>query len=259
MKEKLPIRVMKFGGASVATTESFHRIADIICQQQEEQIVVVVSAMGKTTDELFRLAKEVHPSPPSRELDMLVSVGERISVALLAMALKLKGKEAVSFTGSQSGIITCKNHSQANIVDVRPKRVLEALQQKKIVIIAGFQGVSRHGEITTLGRGGSDTSAVAMAAAIGVERVYFYKDVDGIYTKDPHLYSNAEFISEMSYDEALSLVQAGAKILQARSIELAKKNGIQLCVRTFKNSNESGTIVGKNVLRNEIIQYEKED
>lgn len=253
------MRIMKFGGASVATAESFHRIAEIISQQTDDEIVVVVSAMGRTTDDLLRLAKEVHPQPPNRELDMLVSVGERISIALLAMALSLRGREAVSFTGSQSGIITCGNHAQANIVEVRPKRVKEAIAQKKIAIVAGFQGVSRGGEITTLGRGGSDTSAVALAIALGSDAVHFYKDVEGVYTADPKTDENASLVSEMSYEEALRLTQLGAKILQPRSVKLAQKNGVQLYVRTFKKDSQIGTVVGKGVLRNAVIEYEREN
>lgn len=253
------MQIMKFGGASVATAESFHRIAEIILQQSDDEIVVVVSAMGRTTDDLLRLAKEVHPEPPRRELDMLVSVGERISISLLAMALALRGREAVSFTGSQSGIITCGHHADARIIDVRPKRVKEALGQKKVAIVAGFQGVSKAGDITTLGRGGSDTSAVALAVSLGADAAHFYKDVEGIYTADPKICPDASLVSEMSYEEALDLTQKGAKILQPRSIELARKNGVQLYVRTFKKESQIGTIVGKGVLRNAEIEYEREN
>ncbi len=253
------MRIMKFGGASVATAESFHRIAEIILQQTDEEIVVVVSAMGQTTDELLTLAKKVHPEPPRRELDMLVSVGERISIALLAMALSKQGRDAVSFTGSQSGIITCTNHSQANIIELRPKRVREALEKKKVAIVAGFQGVSKLGEITTLGRGGSDTSAVALAVALGADAVHFYKDVEGIYTADPKTHADAQLVSEMSYEEALELTKKGAKILHPRAIELARKNGVQLYVRTFKKDSQIGTVVGKGVLRNAVIEYEGEN
>ncbi len=253
------MRIMKFGGASVATPESFHRIAEIISQQADQKIVVVVSAMGQTTDNLLKLAKEVHPEPPNRELDMLVSVGERISIALLAMALSLQGREALSFTGSQSGIITSTKHSQANIIDLRPKRVLEALEQKKVAIVAGFQGVSKQGEITTLGRGGSDTSAVALAVALGADAVHFYKDVEGIYTADPKTDKDAYLLDEVSYEGALELAQKGAKILHPRAIELARKNGVQLYVRTFKKDSQIGTIVGKGILRNAAIEYEGEN
>lgn len=250
--------VMKFGGASVATPESFKKIAEIILKQIEERIVVVVSAMGNTTDGLLNLAKQVHPNPPNRELDMLISVGERVSIALLAMALSLLGREAVSFTGSQSGVITSSKHSEARIVDVRPRRLLETLDQGKIAIVAGFQGVSLQGEITTLGRGGSDTSAVALAAALEAPAVHFYKDVAGIYTADPKKDEKAQVIPEMSYEEALCLTQAGAKVLHSRSVELAARNGIQLHVFPFNRSDRVGTVVGKGASRSKTIYYERE-
>ena len=171
--------VMKFGGAAVATPQHFSKIADIILQRLKEynRIAVVVSAMGDTTNQLISLATQVNDTPPRREYDMLVSVGERISISLLAMALAAKKHSAVSFTGSQSGIITCSNHSEARIVDVKPHRLLPVLDSGSVVIVAGFQGVSKQGEITTLGRGGSDTSAVALAIALGAIKVEFYKDV----------------------------------------------------------------------------------
>ena len=250
--------VMKFGGASVATPESFLRIAEIILRQTDQQIVVVVSAMANTTDQLIRLAGQVHPNPPRRELDMLVSVGERISIALLAMALSLVGREAVSFTGSQSGIMTCAKHAEARIVDVRPHRLLSALKEGKIAIVAGFQGVSLQGEITTLGRGGSDTSAVALAAALGSESVHFYKDVPGIYTADPKKDLSAKLLDEMSFSDALELTRNGAKVLHPRSIELAEKNGIQLKVLSFEQPELVGTIVGRDASRKTSIYYERE-
>lgn len=240
---------MKFGGASVATPAHFHRIAEIILAQTPfyEQIAVVVSAMGNTTDELIALAKQVHPSPPSREQDMLVSVGERISIALLAMALSLKGKEAVSFTGSQSGIITSSEHTQARIIDVRPHRLHRCFQEKKIAIVAGFQGVSQEGEITTLGRGGSDTTAVALGVALSAEKVEFYKDVAGIYSEDPKKCADALFFSFLSYEEALAIVEKGAKVLHPRSIRLAAKNHLPLHVLSFASTSQ-GTVIGSRPL-----------
>lgn len=237
---------MKFGGASVATPESFLKIAEIVIERSfsEKKIVVVVSAMANMTDELLMLAKKVHEAPPAREQDMLVSVGERISIALLAMALAKKGKEAVSFTGSQSGIITCENHSDARIVDVKPKRVKAALDEGKVAIVAGFQGVSQKGEITTLGRGGSDTSAVALAIALGAKKVEFYKDVEGIFDADPKKDKKAKLLSQLSYQEALKLALGGAKVLHARSIELAEKNSVQLAIHSFLKPAKAGTIVG---------------
>jgi len=249
--------VMKFGGASVATPECFHRIAEIIASRKESSIVVIVSAMANATDQFIHLAKQVHSSPPPRELDMLISVGERISISLLAMALALKGIEAVSFTGSQSGILTDERHTEAKIVDVRPARILEALKEKKVIIVAGFQGVSRGREITTLGRGGSDTSAVAMAAALKVSCVDFYKDVDGIYNSDPKINGSAKKMETMEYFEAMELAKKGAKVLHLRSLILAQKNGVQLRVRSFYTPETIGTTVGEGPLK-ETTMYEEE-
>ena len=249
LKFKEKMLVMKFGGASVATAKSFLNIADLILERtvEHDEIVVVVSAMGNTTDQLFALAKEVHPNPPSRELDMLISVGERVSISLLAMALSLKGKEAVSFTGSQSGIITCGNHTEAKIVDVRPHRLLPVLKRGHVAIVAGFQGVSTNGEITTLGRGGSDTTAVALGVALGAPMVEFYKDVRGIYSADPKKDPCARLIPLMSYAEALNLANQGAKVLHSRCIALAERNNVRLSVVSFQNPKEGGTLVGSTI------------
>lgn len=251
--------VMKFGGASVSEPESFQKIAKIIIERSlhDEKLVVVVSAMANQTDELLALAKKVHPSPPTRELDMLVSVGERVSIALLAMALQKEGMDAVSFTGSQSGVMTCENHSDARIVDVRPKRLKETLEKGKVAIVAGFQGVSLKGEITTLGRGGSDTSAVALAVALGAGRVEFYKDVPGIYDQDPKKSDKATLLPRLSYMQALVLAKNGAKVLHARSIELAEKNGVELSIFSFNNPKRAGTIVGFGSKRNPNMSYEE--
>ena len=226
--------ILKFGGASVASTEQFSQIAEIILiKSQQARVIVVVSAMGDTTDQLLGLARRVHPNPPLREQDMLISVGERISVALLAMALDLKQKEAISFTGSQSGIITTSKHSDALIIDVKPYRILRALDEEKIVIVAGFQGVSREGEITTLGRGGSDTTAVALGVAVRASRVEFYKDVEGVYSEDPKKKSSATLFSFLSFDRAIDIMEKGAKVLHPRCIRLAEKNGLPLQVLSF--------------------------
>lgn len=240
--------VMKFGGASVATPKHFSAIADIILEKLIEfpRIVIVVSAMANTTDHLISLAKEVNPDPPRREYDMLVTVGERISIALLAMALAAKNREAISFTGSQSGIITCKQHTEARIVDVRPHRLLSALENGKVVIVAGFQGVSREGEITTLGRGGSDTSAVALGVALKASRVEFYKDVPGIFEMDPKKCALAKMFPQLSYSEALQIINKGAKVLHARCLELADRNALPLHVFSFENFFQNkypGTII----------------
>lgn len=262
MKQKT--LVMKFGGAAVATPEHFSRIADVIIDRQKEfqRVAIVVSAMGNTTDQLIALAKQVHPDPPRREYDMLVTVGERISIALLAMALSKKQREAVSFTGSQSGIITCGRHSEARIIEVRPHRILPVLDAGKIAIVAGFQGVSKGGEITTLGRGGSDTSAVALGIALGAPHVEFYKDVPGVFNEDPKKNTTASMYNQLTYEDALEIVLKGAKILHPRSIELARKNAIKLHVRSFNEVEESqraGTLIGgKAASPPETVRYEEE-
>lgn len=256
--------VMKFGGAAVATPDHFARIADVIISRMLEfqRITIVVSAMGNTTDQLISLAKQVHPDPPRREYDMLVTVGERISIALLAMALSLKKHQAVSFTGSQSGIITCGRHSEARIIEVRPHRILPVLDSGRIAIVAGFQGVSKGGEITTLGRGGSDTTAVALGVALGAEKVEFYKDVPGVFSEDPKRNSAAFMFNKMTYEEALSIVDTGAKILHPRSIDLARKNTIQLHVRSFNEVDENqraGTMIGSlSCSTRQAPRYEEE-
>jgi aspartate kinase len=240
--------VLKFGGASVASTEQFSKIAEIILNKSlNHRVVAVVSAMGDTTDQLLSLAKRVHPNPPPREQDMLISVGERISVALLAMALHLKDKEAISFTGSQSGIITSAKHSEARIIDIKPHRLLKALDDGKIAIVAGFQGVSMEGEITTLGRGGSDTTAVALGIALGVSKVEFYKDVEGVYSEDPKKNPEAILFPFLSFEQAIEIVENGAKILHPRCIRLAAKNGLPLKIFSFYDpmmQRHSGTLIG---------------
>jgi aspartate kinase len=250
--------ILKFGGASVATAEQFSKIADIILTKSEHnRVVVVVSAMGDTTDELLSLARQVHPNPPPREQDMLVSVGERISIALLAMALHLKGKEAISFTGSQSGIITSTKHSDAGIIDVKPHRILRALDEGKVAIVAGFQGVSKEGEITTLGRGGSDTTAVALGVALGAVRVEFYKDVEGVYSEDPKLNPGATLYPSLSFEEALCIMEKGAKVLHPRCIRLAKKNNLPLKVVSFYDSDmrrHLGTQIGGDARERERLR-----
>ncbi len=252
------MRVLKFGGAGLSEPESFLKIADLIIERTFAgcKIAVVVSAMGNTTDQLFQLANQVHKNPPRRELDMLVSAGERISIALLAMALAAKGVEAVSFTGSQSGIITTDSHTNAMIVDIRPHRIHSTLEKGQIPIVAGFQGVSRKGEITTLGRGGSDTTAVALAVALRCPEVEFFKDVPGIFETDPKKDPKARHFPELSYQSALDLANRGAKVLHARAIMLAEKNGVKLTVGSFQK--EGKTVVGANAKLNEQIFFEGE-
>jgi aspartate kinase len=249
--------IMKFGGAAVASPDKFGAIADLIVARKKkfERIVVVVSAMGDTTNQLLSLARQVHPSPPTREQDMLVSVGERISMSLLAMALDLKGLEGVSLTGSQAGIITTAEHTEAKIIEVRPHRIVKYLDAGKIVIVAGFQGVSSTGEITTLGRGGSDTTAVALGVALKACRVEFYKDVAGIYAQDPKIHPRAALYTTLSFEEALDLTQKGAKVLHHRSVALASKNGLQLHVLPFAGGSD-GTWIGQSEKKAAIYEEE---
>ena len=200
--------------------------------------------MGQTTDELIALSLAVHPNPPKREQDMLVSVGERVSMTLLAMALDVRGIKAVSFTGSQSGIITDSNHLQAEIVAVEPKRIEQALEEGKVVIVAGFQGISREGEVTTLGRGGSDTTAVAVGTAIGAEKVEFYKDVPGISSNDPKQDPKSKVFSKLSYTQALEIIDKGSEVLHLSSLKWAQKHSLRLEVRPFYEPEQLGTSIG---------------
>ncbi len=252
--------IMKFGGASIATPQHFSRIADLILSKKStyQRIVTVVSAMGNTTDQLIALAKEVHPEPPRREYDMLITVGERISISLLAMALARKNQEAKSFTGSQSGIITTADHTDARIVDVKPRRLLDSLNQGSVVIVAGFQGVSVNGEITTLGRGGSDTTAVALGIALRASHVEFYKDVAGVYEEDPKGRPEAHLYEELTYDEVQNIVSRGARILHGRCLDLAKKNQLPLLVRSFHDGVSAGTWIREDVKVSSVpINYEQ--
>ncbi|ATB32418.1 aspartate kinase [Melittangium boletus] len=240
----MPIVVQKYGGSSVADVEKIRRVAHRVKQTRERgyQVVVVVSAMGDTTDELLALAKKVSADPPRRELDMLLTCGERISMALLSMALQELGVGAISFTGSQSGIITTDAHSQARIVEVRPYRIEEALAKERVVIVAGYQGVSSQREVTTLGRGGSDTTAVALAAALDAEACEIYSDVDGVFSADPRVVPEARKLDSLSYDEMQELASAGAKVLNAQAVEFAKARGIVIQARTA-HAQGSGTAV----------------
>ena len=236
--------VMKFGGTSVADPQKLKDVAHRLVEARAagNRVVAVLSAMGDTTDDLVRLAYEVSPRPKPRELDMLISVGERISCALAAMAIHDLGAEAISLTGSQAGIVTDTVHGRAKIVDVRARRIHEALDQDRIVLVAGFQGVSTDFDITTLGRGGSDTTAVALAAALGAQVCEIYTDVKGVFTADPRLVPNARKLHAVSYEEMLELAASGAKVLQVRSVEVARNHDVKLHVRsTF--SSEDGTWV----------------
>jgi aspartate kinase len=236
--------VMKFGGTSVGDPQKLKDVARRLVDARAagNRVVAVLSAMGDTTDDLVRLAYEISPRPKPRELDMLISVGERISCALAAMAIHDLGAEAISLTGSQAGIVTDTVHGRAKIVDVRARRIHEALDQDRIVLVAGFQGVSTDFDITTLGRGGSDTTAVALAAALGAQVCEIYTDVKGVFTADPRLVPNARKLHAVSYEEMLELAASGAKVLQVRSVEVARNHDVKLHVRsTF--SSEDGTWV----------------
>ena len=241
------IIVQKFGGTSVADTEKIKHVAEVVMAERSlgNDVVVVVSAMGHTTDHLVKLANEISETPPSRELDMLLSTGEGISIALLAMALETAGCRAVSMNAMQVGIITENIHSKARIVDIKTDKLQRHLQEGKVVVVAGFQGVTEDGEITTLGRGGSDTSAVALAAALGAERCDIYTDVEGVYTTDPRIVPNASRLEEVSYEEMLELARVGANVLHPRAVETAKQFNVPLRVRSsFKLENKGTLIVG---------------
>jgi len=226
--------VMKFGGTSVADVERLKAVAGRLVAAREagNRVVAVLSAMGNTTDDLVRLAHEISPKPRARELDMLISVGERISCSLCAMAIHDLGHEAISLTGSQAGIVTDTAHGKARIVDIRARRIHEALDAERIVLVAGFQGVSIDYDITTLGRGGSDTTAVALAAALGAEACEIYTDVDGVHTADPRVVPDAPKLHAVTYEEMLEMAASGARVLQLRAVEFARNHGVKLHVRS---------------------------
>jgi aspartate kinase len=229
----VPIVVMKFGGTSVGSVERIQAVADRVVHAREggDDVIVVVSAMGDTTDDLTAMALEIADVPDPREMDMLLTAGERIAMSLLGIALNARGCRAASYTGSQAGIITDTQHGKAKIVEIRPKRVVEALEAGNVVVLAGFQGLSTRYEITTLGRGASDLTAVAMAGAVGADVCEIYTDVDGVYTADPRIVPDARRIDTISPDEMLELAASGAKVLQSRSVEMARRHGVQLHVR----------------------------
>jgi aspartate kinase len=231
---RLGTLVMKFGGTSVADPGKIKDVARRLVDARAagNRVVAVLSAMGDSTDSLVRLAYDVSPRPKPRELDMLISVGERISCALAAMAIHDLGAEAISLTGSQAGIVTDTVHGRAKIVDVRARRIHEALDQDRIVLVAGFQGVSTDFDITTLGRGGSDTTAVALAAALGADACEIYTDVEGVFTADPRLVPEARKLHAVSYEEMLEMAASGARVLQVRSVEVARNHHVKLHVRS---------------------------
>ncbi len=233
--------VMKFGGSSVADPEKLKHVARrlVAARESGSRVVAVLSAMGTTTDELLDLARQISEHPEPRELDMLISVGERISCALAAMAIHDLGHEAISLTGSQAGIVTDTVHGKAKIVDVRARRIYEALDQDRIVLVAGFQGISADSfDVTTLGRGGSDTTAVVLAAALGAQVCEIYTDVDGVYSADPRLVASARKLDVLSFEEMLEMTSSGARVMATRSIEVARSHNVSLHVRSTFNDAE---------------------
>lgn len=250
----MAVIVQKYGGSSVADVDKLKYVARRVMdtRAQGHDVVVVVSAMGDTTDDLLAMAKKVSPNPDRRELDMLLSAGERISMALLSMAIRELGGDAISFTGSQSGIITNDRHVDARILEVRPFRVQDELARGKIVVIAGYQGVSYRKEVTTLGRGGSDTTAVAMAAALNADYCEICSDVDGVYSADPRVVPTARRIGALSYEETQEMAEAGAKVLNAQAVEFAKEKGIAIYARATNgplpgiDPSADGTVVRRN-------------
>ncbi|HEX7100923.1 MAG TPA: aspartate kinase [Acidimicrobiia bacterium] len=251
----MSIVVQKYGGTSVADPERMSRVADriVATRRAGNDVVVVVSAMGHTTDELIELAHAVNPDPPGREMDMLLTAGERISMALMAMAIQARGVEAVSFTGSQAGILTDASHGSAKIQEIRGTRVTDALAAGKVVIVAGFQGVDPEGkEITTLGRGGSDATAVALAAALRASVCEIYTDVDGVFTADPRIVPDARKLPEISFEEMLELAASGAGVLMSRSVEFGRRFDIPIHVRSSFNDNP-GTWVKEQTMEQAII------
>ncbi len=237
-----PVIVQKYGGSSIADAERIKRVAERVVGAADsgKQVCVVVSAMGETTDELLELASQISPAPHARELDMLLTAGERISMALLSMAINELGRDAISFTGSQAGIVTDTSHGKARILEVKAQRVREALSLGKIAIVAGFQGVSTAFDVTTLGRGGSDTTAVALAAALDANACEIYTDVDGVFTADPRIVPEARKLHAVSYEEMLELSASGAKVLMLRSVEYARNYGVLIHVRS-SFTDEDGT------------------
>src|SRR5687767_1648707 len=250
----MPVIVQKYGGSSVADVHKLKAVASRVMRTREQghDVVVVVSAMGDATDELLNLARQVSANPDRRELDMLLSAGERISMALLSMAIRELGGDAISFTGSQSGIITNDRHVDARIIEVRPFRIQDELARGKIVVVAGYQGVSYKKEVTTLGRGGSDTTAVAMAAALDAEFCEICSDVDGVYSADPRVVPAAQRIATLSYEETQEMAEAGAKVLNAQAVEFAKEKGIAIFARATQgplpgpDPSSDGTVVRRS-------------
>lgn len=247
--------VKKFGGSSVATPDKMRAIVQRVLKgkQEGDKIVIVVSAMGDTTDELVSLAKQITSKAYGREMDMLLSTGEQVSIALMAMAFQEVGQKAISFTGAQAGIKTSDAFNKGRILDLEPNRIMEALDEGNVVVVAGFQGITGHGDITTLGRGGSDTTAVAIAGAINADVCEIYTDVDGVYTSDPRVVPNAQKMKEITYGEMLEMAKLGAGVMQPRAVEMGSRFSVPIHVRsTF--SEDEGTMI-QEVCSMEIKQY----
>lgn len=253
------ILVQKYGGSSLSDLDRIKRVAEKIVATKEKgyDLVVVVSAMGDTTDNLLEMAKELSPNPSRRELDMLLSVGERISMALMSIAIQAYGHEAVSLTGSQCGIITTHSHSNARIMDVRPFRVQDELAMGRIVIVAGYQGASYRRDVTTLGRGGSDTTAVALAGALGATACEIYSDVDGVYSADPRVILTARQLEELSFDEMQEMARSGAKVLNEEAVEFARRAKIALYARSTYEVESKGTVVRVDRSPEELVRAER--
>lgn len=238
------IIVQKYGGSSVANIDKIKKVAKKIVQKAKEgkKIVIVVSAMGNTTDELIKMAQKISRSPSERELDMLISTGEQVSIALLAMAIHALGWKAISFTGMQAGIITNAVHTKAKVTTINQEKIKSALEEGKIVIVAGFQGIDANGDITTLGRGGSDTTAIALAAQLGASRCEIYTDVGGVYTADPRIIPSARRIANISYDEMAEMASLGAKVMHYRAIDLARNYKVKIIAKLSFTPGE-GTVI----------------
>ncbi|MDM8005593.1 MAG: aspartate kinase [Phycisphaerae bacterium] len=251
----MSIIVQKFGGSSVADAEKIHRAARraIKAKLDGHQVVMVLSAMGKTTDKLITLAKEVNPNPPKREMDMLLTTGEQVSISLMAMALEAAGHQAISFTGRQIGMVTDASHTKARIRSIDAERICKELNAGKVVIVAGFQGVTEEGALTTLGRGGSDTTAVALAAVLKDSICEIYTDVDGVYTTDPRIVPQARKMNEINYDEMLELASLGAKVMHSRSIEFGKKYNVPIHVRSSLTDTEGTMIVAQTKGMEDVV------
>src|SRR5580658_1253665 len=247
--------VQKFGGSSVADAARIHRAAQraIACKLKGNQVCVVVSAMGDTTDDLLALARKVCPNPPKREMDQLLATGEQVTIALMAMAIHAQGHQAISFTGGQIGLVTDNAFSKARIQSINQKRIFDQLSSGKIVIIAGFQGVTPEGDYTTLGRGGSNATLVAIGAVLKADVCENYTDVDGIFTADPRIVKNARKIDKISYDEMLELAGLGASVLQTRAVEFAKKYNVPIHVRNSQNQNQGTWIVAETANMENIV------